>query len=122
MRQITKREQANRVYFRQQIIRLLESLGAVRNDQPGYAYTLQTKLGMLSIDPYETWVACRWEDVARALEAIGRERMNRFSGKWNHHYDEPTFKRRAFTQQAIEDFRAAISRYLLDANGQSQAV
>lgn len=113
MRRISKRQQANHTYFRQQVERFLESLGAVRNDLASYPYNLPTCLGMLGIHPYDTWVASRWEDVPRALEAIGPERMNRYSGKWNHHYDTRMFDSRRSAQLAVEDFCSQLRMFLL---------
>lgn len=113
MQRISKRQQANRAYFRQQVERFLESLGAVRNDLAGYPYNLPTRLGLLGVHPFDTWVACRWDDVPRALTAIGPERMSRYSGKWNHHYDDSMFSNRQSAQLAVEDFCGQLRLYLL---------
>lgn len=43
-------------------------------------------------DEIDFWIACRFEDVARAREVLGVKphdnsgRLNCYSGKWNFHY------------------------------------
>lgn len=53
-------------------------------------YRIDTRGGMLRVSVYETWIACRFEDVARAWSIEPHRRtgvnMNPHSGKWNHHY------------------------------------
>lgn len=121
MQQVTKRQQANRTYFREQVEKFLESLGAVRDERTLYPYNLPTRLGMLGIHPYDTWVACRWDDIPRALQTIGPECMNRYSGKWNHHYEWPMFNSRRGAQLAVEDFCSQLGKYLLpESQGGSQ--
>ena len=53
-------------------------------------YTIQTKAGPLLVHVYDDWVACRFDDVARAKIHFGympgvNSRLNPYSGKWNWH-------------------------------------
>ena len=63
---ISKREQTNRTWFKAEIGRRLEALGAVkRGDEKCYPYLLQTRIGPIEIAPEDTWVACVWTDLDR---------------------------------------------------------
>ena len=55
---------------------------------------LETRLGILHISLYGTWVACRFEDVDRACAELNpgklgqhHSHLNPHSGKWNIHFD-----------------------------------
>lgn len=63
----------------------LTSIGAQGPDQFA-RFTVQTILGGLDVTPCGDWVACRFHDVERAVAKLGRDNMNPYSGKWNHHY------------------------------------
>jgi hypothetical protein len=54
-----------------------------------YGWQLDTIGGLLDITPYEDWVACRFDDVARANETIQFGSLNHHSGKWNWLYCKP---------------------------------
>ncbi len=86
-RKITKHELTQRAFFKAEIGRRLEALGAVkRGEEKCYPYLLQTRIGPLEISPEDSWVACVWRDLERAKEAIHNDRLNRYCGKWNHVY------------------------------------
>lgn len=58
----------------------------------GAEWTVQTKAGPMGVTAYGDWIACRFDDRDKAavvlVEAgLGLVRLNRFSGKWNHHYN-----------------------------------
>jgi hypothetical protein len=65
--------------------------GATRTDHAMYYYQLHTKVGWLWLHFTEgdaiATVFCRFNDPARALPVIGEHHMNKYSGKWNHHWD-----------------------------------
>ena len=99
-----KRTKKNRSVFARwnaEVRKLLEDHGAVlvaeHKEGPdsliGYDYLrfeLETEAGKLTISPSGNWLACRFDDPARA-EAFLRtwmnwNNLNTYSGKWNFHY------------------------------------
>jgi hypothetical protein len=66
----------------------LKELGALEGGP--YDWRIDTVGGLLDISPYDTWVACRFDDVERAILAVGKGGCNPNSGKWNWHYGSPT--------------------------------
>jgi len=107
---ITKAERANREWFKAEINRRLAALGAIRN-QGGYEYAVATVAGSLYVTVYDDWIACRFEEPERA-KAISDTRLNPYSGKWNHHYDDADFKSRRTTQHCVDYFFLELDRYL----------
>ena len=107
---ITKAEQANRQWFKAEMGRRLADLGATRN-QGGYEYAVATVAGNLYVTVYDDWIACRFEEPERA-KAISDTRLNPYSGKWNHHYDDAEFKSRRATQRCVDYFFIELDRYL----------
>jgi hypothetical protein len=106
----TKAELAREAAFNERFREWLKALGA----KPGqyHEFDLDTKFGQLGITPYGDWVACRFEDVERAKAGLphrfGVDRLNPFSGKWNHHYfDWPL-------NEAFADFVREINDILED--------
>ena len=74
----------------------LRERGAMPDPTWGYALAIQTKLGLLSVTPYEGWIACRFHDVTRAaahfgVTSITQQRLNPVSGKWNWHPHANTY-------------------------------
>ena len=66
-RQITKQEQKNRDWFKAEVGKRLEALGAVkRGEEKCYPYLLVTSIGPLEVAPEEDWVACVWTDLDQA--------------------------------------------------------
>lgn len=58
----------------------------------GADWMIETKGGPLKVMAYGDWVACRFDDPQKAKAALdacglGTIRLNRFSGKWNHHFN-----------------------------------
>jgi hypothetical protein len=104
----------------------LRHLGA-RQGGP-YGWQLDTVAGILNITPYDNWVACRFDEVQRANQTIGFGTLNRYSGKWNWHFDKPTRADAVFVLAQLE--RATVSaattlltadsaRHLVAAGGQT---
>ena len=63
-RQITKQEKKNRDWFKAEIGKRLEALGAVkRGEEKCYPYLLVTSIGPLEVAPEDDWVACVWTDL-----------------------------------------------------------
>ena len=112
---ITKAEQANRELFKAEIGRRLEGLGATRNRDCDHAceYAVATVAGNLYVTVYDDWIACRFEEPERA-KAISDTRLNPYSGKWNHHYDDAEFKSRRTTRHCVDYFFMELDRYLPD--------
>ena len=70
--------------------------GAVPTPDGSYQFQLQTCVGLLQLSMSEghalASIFCRFEEPERAVELIGRNNMNHYSGKWNHHWgkeDDP---------------------------------
>ena len=59
-----------------------------------HEYAVATVAGNLYVTIYDDWIACRFEEPERA-KAISDTRLNPYSGKWNHHYDDAEFTSRA---------------------------
>ena len=108
---ITKEEQANREWFKAEIGRRLEALGAIGSRDCGYDYAVATVAGNLYVTVYDDWIACRFEEPERA-KAISDTRLNPYSGKWNHHYDDAEFKGRRTTRLCVDYFFMELDRYL----------
>jgi hypothetical protein len=66
---------------------MLLALGA----QPGQSYELrlETLAGPMECTPYDEWLACRFDDPARARAIASGASLNPHSGKWNWHYTKP---------------------------------
>jgi len=104
MARITKREQANCKWFKAEVGKRLEALGATKDETKTYPYLLDTGIGSLRIAPDLDWVACQWVDLEHVKHTLRDPRLNRCSGKWNHHYDRSLFTSRYTAQAAIDDF------------------
>lgn len=75
---------------------LLVDLGAVpTGEELCYKYTLATKVGLLKLDVITNviepgaWIAGRFENVDEAVKLLNNsmfDPVNRYSGKWNHHF------------------------------------
>jgi hypothetical protein len=83
--------------FPLEVTRMLLDLGALPEEAgelvPGdqasfYGHVLRTRAGSLWCKPYDNWLACRFDDVARARATVGHGCLNPFSGKWNWHFDK----------------------------------
>lgn len=79
-------------------------LGA-RQDGP-YGWRIETVAGQLDMTPYEDWIACRFDDVGRAVGKVGSGGINPNSGKWNFHFTKPG-------QKEVEFFLGELSRLLI---------
>ena len=75
--------------FQEACTAMLVSLGATPGDRC-YPWRLMTLAGVLHLRPLEDWLACRFQDVQAAKQVVGRDRLNRYSGKWNWHFTDPT--------------------------------
>ena len=108
---LTKHELAQRAWFKAEIGRRLEALGAVAPDGT-YDYALATVAGNLFVTAYDDWVACRFEEPERAKATVSDTRLNPCSGKWNHIYDAAMFADRRHAQLAVDYFFIELDRYL----------
>lgn len=68
--------------------KLMLTLGAEKTVGRCTEYDITTRLGRLTVIPYKTWIACRFEDVDRAKKHFGKNldvevRFNPHTGKWN---------------------------------------
>jgi hypothetical protein len=113
VRRIGKQEEKNRAWFKAEVTKRLEMLGAVKQGEDKcYPYVLSTCIGPLKLAPEDDWVACVWMDLERAKAAIRDTRLNRCCGKWNHLYAAAIFKTRRMTQAAVDDFFCELDLFL----------
>lgn len=86
---LTKAGLAAEAHFDSVVNAYLESVDAVPTGHPyGYQWRLETRAGALLIVSRGHMVMQRFEDVDQAADLIGhRHELNRYSGKWNFHYD-----------------------------------
>jgi hypothetical protein len=73
--------------FAAAVTQAIKELGA--REGSAYGWQIDTRAGLLQLSPYEDWVACRFEDVARANVEIRHGQLNPHSGKWNWYFDKP---------------------------------
>ena len=79
-----------KVRFKSALTAYIISEGAQPSDF--YEYEIATPAGRLWITIYETWIACRFDDVElgkRFTESCGSS-CNPYTGKWNFHFSEGT--------------------------------
>jgi hypothetical protein len=70
--------------YRDAALAILIKHGATEAPKDSYReFCLQTKAGPLFVSIKDDWLACLFEDVARARAAVPGERLNPHSGKWN---------------------------------------
>jgi len=76
--------------FTAAVTKFITDLGA----RPGrfYDYELDTPAGLLHMSVHETWLATRFDDVAKgkAFTATCGTSSNPYSGKWNFHFGDGT--------------------------------
>jgi hypothetical protein len=110
---VTKHEVTQRLWFKAEVGRRLEALGATKREEKCYPYLLHTRIGPVEIAPEDCWVACVWSDLDRAKEDLLHDwRFNRHCGKWNLHYADVMFKSRQMAQAAVDDFFCELSVFL----------
>ena len=63
----------------------LMEVGSLAESSHRPYYAIATIAGELRVTVYEDWLACRFEDVARAQEEVISGSLNSWSGKWNWH-------------------------------------
>ena len=90
--------------------------GAMPTPDGFYQFQLQTCVGLLRLSVSEghslASVFGRFDDPERAVELIGRNSMNHYSGKWNHHWgkeDDP--------EMALLLFKADLERLTANIPG-----
>ncbi len=103
--------QVHKAWFKAEVAKRLIALGATRNSDGWYDFTVATVAGTLRVTVYDNWIACRFEEPERA-KAISDTRLNPYSGKWNHHYDLAEFRARRTTQLCVDYFFMELDRYL----------
>jgi len=108
----TKKQEKNGQWFRDQIRAFLLRNGATEQLNRCYEFVISTKMGTLQISVYLDWVACRFDDVDRAVAVIGRAGMNPYSGKWNHLFDQSYFQSKEMASRAVATIEVEIGRYL----------
>jgi hypothetical protein len=90
--------------------------GAQPTPNGSYQFQLQTCVGLLHLSVSEghtlASVFGRFDEPERAVELIGRQQMNPYSGKWNRHWskeDDP--------EMALLLFKADLERLTADVPG-----
>jgi len=115
---LTKKNRAIFARWNAEVRKLLEERGAVLvaehkatpDSLIGYDYLrfeLETQAGKLTISPSGNWLACRFDDPARALTFLRTwttsGNLNPYSGKWNFHYDGADFQGSLAAVRALLD-------------------
>ena len=67
-----------------------------------YDWELDTVAGTMRLTPYDTWIACRFDDVEAAKLRVRFGALNPWSGKWNWHYEQPNANDAEFFAENIE--------------------
>ena len=108
MRAETKAMQEAGKRFYTLVTEYLTSLGAKPSDF--YAFTVETKAGLLFVSPYESHVNCRFKDVEAAKALLGtHDWLNLYTGKWNHHFEVRTDVE---ADEAFDHFKRTFARVL----------
>lgn len=74
--------------FQQAVREMLVRMGARPSES--YELVLDTRAGPLRLEPYDDWLATRFDSPEKAAETVRSGSLNRFSGKWNWHFIKPT--------------------------------
>ena len=81
-----------------------------------YQFQLQTCVGLLRLSISEGHSLAslfgRFEEPERAVELIGRNNMNHYSGKWNHHWGKEDN-----LETALRLFKADLERLTANVHG-----
>ncbi len=108
-----RREEQER--FSTLFTKYLESIGGVRTDGGLYYWTVDTSAGPLRVSIERSalfigYVVARFEDEKRAAVVLGDDdtRLNRWSGKWNHHYGDGVTP-----EDALKSFSLELGRILI---------
>jgi hypothetical protein len=96
-------------YIEDQLLRLGATCPPV-NGYAMYPFKMNTIAGELGISPNDNWVACRFDEVEKANEKVSGK-LNRFSGKWNFHFQLNPGKAEA------DDFLSELERLLPEDHG-----
>lgn len=97
---------ATKFNFQRACDEMLKGLGAMPpSDAEPFHWLLQTSGGQMKCHVFSDWLACRFEDVAAAKNAIHSGSLNPYSGKWNWHFVKPT-------QEDVEALRVEIQSIL----------
>lgn len=102
--------------FKQYLTGKLLALGAVTGGSNDLE--LDTRAGRLGITIYDEkypWIACRFDDEAKAREIVRAGSLNRFSGKWNWHASEKE-DMRAFSDMFLAHVSALVECRNADAD------
>jgi hypothetical protein len=88
---------------------LFEAQGIERVAFSIYPHRALTKVGMLGVHATASdiglTVFCRFDEPERAIAILGRDAVNPYSGKWNHHFGD------AFTvDEAVKHFEWQFGR------------
>ncbi len=98
-KQLAKAEE----HFKEVVTNYIVSRGA----KPGRFYTheLETPAGLLHISVYGSWIATRFDDVAkgRAITSAIGSGCNPYTGKWNFHYFDGSIESLS-PERAISEF------------------
>lgn len=84
VRQIEKRRAVEGAKLRVMMESYAQSHGATAGRLREFAFS--TLIGPLEVSIHDDWIACRWDDVQRAVKHFGTgpvNMLNPYSGKWN---------------------------------------
>lgn len=93
-------KKAPRFNFTQACTDMLLALGAKPGEHD--PWQLHTLAGVLRLQPYDNWLACRFDDVEAAKQHAYFGHLNPYSGKWNWHFTEPNAEDVEFLREQIQ--------------------
>ena len=100
--------------------------GAIPTEDGLYEFQLATSVGLLRLSFTEGHSLAslfgRFDEPNRAVAVIGRNSMNPYSGKWNHHWskdDDPETALLSFKADLERLTAAQTSPYLKDRKGEA---
>ena len=82
-----------------------------------YDWEIETIAGAMRVTPYDTWVACRFDDVDAAKQRVRFGTLNPWSGKWNWHFDRPGANDAGFFNEQIERLLDTVGPRLGEQSG-----
>ena len=95
--------------FDRRVLAFIEARGATKRlENEAYSHSIETELGTLRVSANGNWVACRFDDQARAAVFLA---INPYSGKWNFHGPDT----RDGLEETAEQFERALSSLLMAA-------
>lgn len=89
----------SRFNFRKAVVEMLKRIGASPSET--YDLVLKTRAGPLRLAAYDDWLATRFDSPEQAAGVVCSGSLNRYSGKWNWHFINPTANDVAYLEEQL---------------------